>query len=155
MRFEGKHSLFKNLAANASYKNITKYMAQRQQQALCSNMLTGNMFSSNAQHGPEVRETSHDIIHKIYQYQPGILLQEILQLKWFQFNGMKFKEHCFIASQPENDLPSFGKVKAIFYLQNKYVFLVQKFTTEGVDSKCCCQLLCIACHGCLAGYFLQ
>ena len=45
----------------------------RQQQALCSNMLNRNMFSSNAEHVPEVSETSHDIIRKIYQYQPNIV----------------------------------------------------------------------------------
>ncbi|CAB4035128.1 Hypothetical predicted protein, partial [Paramuricea clavata] len=125
MRFEAKHSYFKNVAGIVNnFKNIDLSLARRHQalQAYLLQGKPGSLTKPLLEHGPGrvASEGNISVINRLSSISSQT--QSSLSIcPWIRFNGTRYAVGCVIVIELEHSEPVFGKVMQIIVIDNSVV----------------------------------
>lgn len=129
MRYEGKHSYFKSIARNASFKNLPKLLATRHQNNLGAVLLDDRHFCRECQEGAD---SSTNLAGNVVSFAEHHGLSCFIS--WVQINGVTFCRGSTVACGVDNDLPVFGEIMAIARSSQKmHEFVVKIYNNHGTS----------------------
>ena len=139
MRFEAKHSYFKQWASTLNFKNVCMSLAKHNQFLECCQNDIGvehPIFANEKELGPvsEVTDT-HYIKAKFRDFLGMDITGSIVSVKWIILNGNKYiSGKSMIVSDVEDTLPVFGLVKDILIVDSSFVaFETMRYETLHFD----------------------
>lgn len=143
MRFEAKHSYFKQWASKLNFKNVCKSLAKHNQFLECCHNEIGRehpVFANERELGPisEVRNIQY-IRTKFQDFLGMDIAGNVVSMKWLILNGNKYIcGKSLIITHVEENLPVFGLVKGIFMVNSSFVaFETMAYETLTFDKDLC------------------
>ncbi|KAL2102281.1 hypothetical protein ACEWY4_001449 [Coilia grayii] len=140
MRFEAKHSYFKQWASKLNFKNVCKSLARHNQFLECCQNEIGcehPIFANERELGPmsEVRNIQY-IQAKFRDFLGMDSVENVVSVKWLILNGNKYiSGKSLIITHVEDNLPVFGLVKGIFIVNSSFVaFETMPYETLAFDN---------------------
>lgn len=135
MRFEAKHSYFKQWASKLNFKNVCKSLANHNQFLECCQNEIGiehPIFASERESGPVSAVKNFDYVkRKVKDFLGVEVMQSVVSVKWYILNGNKYiSGKSMIIVDVDDAFPVFGLIKDIFVIDSSYVaFEYQRYET--------------------------
>ncbi|XP_062863880.1 uncharacterized protein LOC134325564 [Trichomycterus rosablanca] len=140
MRFEAKHSYFKQWAPKLNFKNVCKSLAKHNQFLECCQHEIGiehPIFATERELGPVTDISNTDYVKaKFRDFFNMDISQSVVSVKWLILNGNKYiSGKSLIIADVNDTLPVFGLVKDIFLVDSSFVaFEYQRYETLHFDN---------------------
>lgn len=134
MRFEAKHSYFKQWASKLNFKNVCKSLANHNQFLECCNEIgiEHPIFATERESGPVSAVKNVDYVKRKVRDFLGIeVMQSVVSVKWYILNGNKYiSGKSMIIVDVDDDFPVFGLIKDIFLIDSSFIaFEFQRYET--------------------------
>ncbi|KAL3970579.1 LETM1 and EF-hand domain-containing protein 1, mitochondrial [Sarotherodon galilaeus] len=139
MRFEAKHSYFKQWASKLNFKNVCKSLANHNQFLECCQNEIGTehpIFAKEKESGPVSAVKNNDYVRKKIKEFFGIdVMQSVVSVKWYVLNGNKYiTGKSMIIADVDGTFPVFGLIKDIFLIDSSFIaFEYQRYETLNLN----------------------
>ena len=115
MRFEAKHSYFKQWASKLNFKNVCKSLANHNQFLECCQNEIGiehPIFANERESGPVSDVTNTEYVKRKVKDFLGIeVMKSVVSVKWYILNGNKYiSGKSMIIADVDDTLPVFGPI---------------------------------------------
>lgn len=138
MRFEAKHSFFKQLSCmTCNFRNICKTQAYRHQIMMCYTLLSGQLFNHNFEVGPGQTNLlgTIDDFEKLKCGFDGIaIFTEVYLASWIKYKGTSYRPGMTLwLSHSANGEPQFGTIQSTVVMNSTVKIIVKKWETTGFE----------------------
>ncbi|CAF0944648.1 unnamed protein product [Didymodactylos carnosus] len=146
MRYEAKHSYFKQIALRAkNFKNPPKMLATRYQLKQCL-LLSKCNFLKNHEVGSGLKiiniQELNSVVRRILLNASGIdlLEKELLQCTSLYYDHVWYKQAAAYVYQLAHveEIPLFFQIAYIIKIQKKWMLIVDQLVTKQYDNSLCC-----------------
>ena len=139
MRFEAKHSYFKQISHSiGNFINLPLTLASRHQQSQCLSLNSSNYLYPKVVTPDKVKMlTVKNILCKsqfMMLFSLSSELQTVRTLHWVKYGSSVYKKNSSVVLCPTSSLNAFGKIIAIYGLEGKIIFLCELFRVLNFDS---------------------